>query len=551
MPNPSKYTEPQLIPALRKAHAAGDVPAARAIAREIRSIREAEGRPGPWSTNQSGPTDSAPIEVDMPGGGIAEFPAGTPREVMERALQQHHSEQQPQYFRESNGTMHQFPADATPQEIDEATRDLGQADSRPTPRKVELLLEAERRGILPQDKAALLAEAKKRGLVGGGAKPWSQVAASPQYQALSPEKKAAARTQYFDQVVAPQLRDPAQVARARMQFDAQTSAETVDFSGVSARTDSTERRQATSANNSDFARMVSGQPRKGNAVGRALGEVGGRQVLQGAYGLYGALGGDALNHYVLDPIDEAAGWGTQLGTGGKSYRDTAAEFADSQGMRRPQTSSERIASDVGEGLTGTALTMGLGSVLNQGRQLLSTAMPTVRSRLAQLLTTQPALQAVSTATGTGAASATHESGGGAGAQTLAGLVGGLSPAVATSGSAATLRGLLRGSSGQAMQDNIAAFRGVGATPSVGQAAGNRRVQGAESLLAGGPTSTGVMNRFAEVKRTASALACRNRQTASIPTPVQSERVERWSGAWMSRPRTSRQLARRCTGTWIG
>ena len=56
------------------------------------------------------------------------------------------------------------------------------------------------------------------------AKPWSQVAASPEYQALPPDQQEAARQQYFAQVVAPQIGDPTQVEQARAQFDAQTKA---------------------------------------------------------------------------------------------------------------------------------------------------------------------------------------------------------------------------------------------------------------------------------------------------------------------------------------
>lgn len=55
------------------------------------------------------------------------------------------------------------------------------------------------------------------------AQPWSQVVASPAYQALPPEQQEAARQQYFTQVVAPQVNDPGQLASVRAQFDAATS----------------------------------------------------------------------------------------------------------------------------------------------------------------------------------------------------------------------------------------------------------------------------------------------------------------------------------------
>lgn len=248
------------------------------------------------------------------------------------------------------------------------------------------------------------------------------------------------------------------------------------------------------------------KPPKGNKVTRALGEVGGRQVLQGAYGLYGALGGDALNQYVLNPIDQLifpaeknlSGLitGQQppqrnfFGIGNRTYRDAASELADEYGMRVPNTAGERVVSDIGEALTGSALTLGLGGALtNTGGNVLP--------RLGKFLTAQPALQGVSAATGTGAASTAREAGVGPGGQLAAGLAGGLAPGAATSGIAAATRGLARGRSGEGMQRTIDDFASVGAAPTVGQASGNRMIQGTENLLGGAPTSTGVVTRFAE------------------------------------------------------
>lgn len=404
-PRKSKYTEAQLMPALRKADAAGDTPAARAIARRIRSIRDAAGQPGPWSQNQAGSgEDGQPIEVDLPGGQVAEFPPGTPRDVMERALQAHH--------RESQIDVSQVQWDGPPQRPPAGGIDPNavQWDDDPAP---------------------------------------SQAGAASQYQGL------------------PITDLPAVTSRP-------------DFSGVSAAVDSTETDPTTTA--PDGWKY---------GAGRDV-AFGGRSVLQGVGGLVGALGGDAFNHYIGNPIARTLGMQETA-----PYREVGAQLADKMNLPKAQTAGDRVMGDVGEALTGTGLTLGLGGLLNTGRSAVTSAVPAVRSRLAELLTAQPKLQAVSTATGSGAAAATREGGGGTGAQTLAGLVGGLSPAVATSGGAATLRGLIRGTSGETMQDNIAAFRATGATPSVGQAAGNKRMQGAESLLAGAPTSTRVMGRFAE------------------------------------------------------
>lgn len=54
------------------------------------------------------------------------------------------------------------------------------------------------------------------------AKKWSEVSQSEAFLALPPEQKEAARNQYFDQVVAPQIGDQGQIQMARQQFDAQT-----------------------------------------------------------------------------------------------------------------------------------------------------------------------------------------------------------------------------------------------------------------------------------------------------------------------------------------
>ena len=91
----SQYSEAQLFDKLRRADAAGDTEAAYVIADEIRRIR---GEP----SRQRGQDRS---------GASPPPPPGFVRD-------------QPQYFRDAKGTMHEFPSDATPEEIDEATRDL-------------------------------------------------------------------------------------------------------------------------------------------------------------------------------------------------------------------------------------------------------------------------------------------------------------------------------------------------------------------------------------------------------------------------------------------
>lgn len=204
---------------------------------------------------------------------------------------------------------------------------------------------------------------------------------------------------------------------------------------------------------------------------RGLG-LGARSVLQGAGSLLGAVGGDAFNAYLV-PGDQP------------SYREVGGIIADRIGLPSPRDGRERVVGDVGEALTGTALTLGAGSLLQPA------------NRLGQLLTAQPLMQAASTAAGAGASSVTRESGGSTGNQLAAGLIGGLAPGVASSGVASAARGIARGASGDQTARTIADFNALGATPTLGQATGSRFIQGTENLLGGAPTSAGVVNRFAE------------------------------------------------------
>lgn len=218
---------------------------------------------------------------------------------------------------------------------------------------------------------------------------------------------------------------------------------------------------------------------------------GARSVLQGAGGLLGAVGGDAFNNYVANPIARTLGMQEA-----RPYREEAAALADSLGLPQAQTSGDRVLGDVGEALTGTGLTLGIGGGINALANAGRGAAAPASNQLANFLTAQPAMQAASAAGGAGASSAARESGASQGNQLLAGLAGSLGPSALATGAGAALRGAVRGGSGEQMRNTLADFERLGATPSVGQASGNRMVQGVENLLAGGPTSAGVMNRFA-------------------------------------------------------
>lgn len=258
-----------------------------------------------------------------------------------------------------------------------------------------------------------------------------------------------------------------------------------DFSGVEATVDSTaDGRQADG--------WKAGIPRDL--------AFGARSVLQGIGSLLGAVGGDALGALETKITGRPVA----------SFRDNAATLGDALGLPKAQTSGDRVLGDIGEALTGTALTLGGGGALTAGRAVAPTlaqaapaprAIATLGERAGELLAAQPALQVASTLGGSTAAGVTRESGGGAGAQAVAGLLGGLAPSAALTGAQSGVRGLMRGGEAgrQQLEQAIDDFAVLGATPSVGQGTGRWSMQGAESLLSGGPTSGGVMRRFAEAQ----------------------------------------------------
>ncbi len=228
-------------------------------------------------------------------------------------------------------------------------------------------------------------------------------------------------------------------------------------------------------------------------VGRDV-AMGARSVIQGVGSLVGAAGGDAFNHYIV-PGEQP------------SYRDAAAGVADRLGLPTPQTSRERVMGDVGEGFTGTGLTMGAGGLL--GLLSRTKAVPEV-SRLAGLLMGQPGSQVAATAAGTAAASGTREAGGGTGAQVLAGLVGSMAPGglgLATpfvraqgavpSAVAGATRAAVRGRDPAGVRQAVSDFAAAGTSPSIGQATGNRGVQALETLVGNVPGGAGRMERFGQ------------------------------------------------------
>lgn len=154
---------------------------------------------------------------------------------------------------------------------------------------------------------------------------------------------------------------------------------------------------------------------------------------------------------------------------------------------RPETGEERVMTDTVRGITAAATPVGIG------RQLAQRALSPVAQRVGQVLQSNPGAQIVGGGLSGAAQGGTREAGGGTGSQIAAAFLGGLSPTVP----GALARLATRGTNPAAMQRTIDDFASVGTTPSLGQATGNWAIQGIENLLAGGPTSGGVMARAAE------------------------------------------------------
>lgn len=224
-------------------------------------------------------------------------------------------------------------------------------------------------------------------------------------------------------------------------------------------------------------------PSIGQRIGRDLG-LGARASLEGIGSTLGI---------VTDPLARMAGL--------PSAREGFSALSDTLRLPEPETPLERVSGDV------TGALAGGGGIIGIGRSL-ATRAPGIGQAAGEFLSSQPVSQLVSMIGGSGAAGVTRESGGSQGAQGIAALVGGLGVPFSIAGAQATGRGLVRGArselpaaengfQGVGMGRGISDFRSVGANPSVGQATGNRRTQGLESLLAGSPTASNRMASFAE------------------------------------------------------
>jgi len=192
------------------------------------------------------------------------------------------------------------------------------------------------------------------------AKKWSEVVANPQYQALPDDQKEAARAQYFQEVVAPQV-SPDQVQAARAEFDADTGprgsvaphADDVPYAnGANPYTDDDLHPEA----------MAPERPRTmsdyGNEAIRGA-ELAGRTI---------AKVGASVPDLVVAPAAMLVNKGLDAAGVDPKYHQMTVNQALDQGLAQigapvPETTAERYIDAAGQGLGSVALGAGAGGVL--------------------------------------------------------------------------------------------------------------------------------------------------------------------------------------------
>lgn len=208
----------------------------------------------------------------------------------------------------------------------------------------------------------------------------------------------------------------------------------------------------------------------GAAIGAPLGGVG---AIPGAIAGAGAAG-------ITQIVDSV------LGT---NYLERGM---DAMGLPRPESSGERITSDVMRGVAGGAASAGVGSVLQAANN------PVVQG-VGRTLTSNLGLQTAANVGASGSSAITRESGGGPVAQLAAGLVGGVVAPAAVQGLVNAPRNMLANSIRKSDAKPFAVegerlANATGMELSLGARTGNRQVLGLENAARQyGPTADRVQD----------------------------------------------------------
>lgn len=300
------------------------------------------------------------------------------------------------------------------------------------------------------------------------AQSWSQVTQNPAYQALPPDQQEAARQQYFQQVVAPQLPDDNSRTQAKVQFDKQTGPSAIRPDDIVVRPTADQLEP----------------PSFGEQLGRAAVRTG-KAVAEGAIGL-----GDLLATPIRAGLNAVLPADQQLGTGAQSI-DYYAQKAVPNIDFAPQNAGERYGDAISRGIGGTLTGIGVGNIAA------GAANPVVAG-VGSTLAANPGTQLTSAVTGSSAAQGAKDLGAGPVGQIAAGLVGGALPIAPSLAGSVAQSALVGGAAGrQRIAQNIADFANAGATPTVGQATEGPIARGVESLLAKTPGAVTQMKTAAQ------------------------------------------------------
>jgi hypothetical protein len=315
-------------------------------------------------------------------------------------------------------------------------------------------------------------------------KKWNEVAGSAAYQALSDSDKEAARSQYFDQVVAPQV-GTGDVNQARAQFNAQTAPRASDVPLA----------DGTQRYTDDELRPDAMSPERPRTAGEYADEAGrgvvlaGRSIARGAAGI-GDLVAAPLAYGINKGLDAA-------GVDPSHHQLTGTESFDllygKTGLPVPESTGERYADRVGQGLGGAIGGTGIGNVITGSANR-------VVSGVGATMAANRAAQGVgAVASGVGAQAA-HEADLGPWGELAGGLAGGLVPAIPAGLAGATRVALRGGEEGrQRVSQAIADFDSAGTTPDIGQATGSKTNQLLGAALSRTPGAGGVMARRADAQ----------------------------------------------------
>lgn len=174
------------------------------------------------------------------------------------------------------------------------------------------------------------------------------------------------------------------------------------------------------------------------------------------------------------------------------YVNPYSEGLTTLGVPEPDTRGERLEGDAVKALSGT------GTQLKLAKEALAGGTKIIGPKMASILSASPKVQAVSSVAGGLGGGAAREAGAGVTGQLIAAVLAGSAPSALSSTVPNLFKSAVRGgASSQTMQDNIAAFKAAGTTPSVGQATEARGPRALESILSKVPGSAGYMQRRAE------------------------------------------------------